>query len=579
MRLMVRTVAAARPRGERVFFGLRGQVMKRSLWFAAGLAVAISSLGCTKARSLANDPRACPDWQDQIGPLFQEKCSQCHSPGDGGPAQGGYDVTTYNLALGTGTAPDVVAGNINSKLLSVLDPTTATGPHAGMDDVYTLARTWVVDCRATFLNQATSVHTAGVLDPTQPDFHGRAVLDSNYSLGLCQSCHSKDLSGGASGVSCLACHQGGGAKACGACHAYPPTTGAHTIHSAGGVLAKRFACSTCHPDHKSPEDHAFTANGLLRTGPGQVALSGLAALTPGNGKRAAPPTWDPTRRTCSDVYCHGASSSDSAAVTTAPSWDASPRSASQTCTFCHGLPPNGAGGTRCATCHRNVVDAQLPPRLLNTSLHLNGTVDFADANTPCNTCHGSADSIAPPPDLQGSSDPSAKGVGQHQRHLSSPQLGIRGAIQCSECHQVPGDVLGPGHFGPGHAPGTIAGAVVFPNVAGSGALARAQSASPEWKPDSLTCVAVYCHGGGEPLNIDRTVGLLQTPSWVSPDSGACGSTCHGIPPLFSGHPTGITRTGCVSCHAKTIDAGGNIVFNGAPGSQTTTHMNGVFDGN
>jgi predicted CxxxxCH...CXXCH cytochrome family protein len=403
------------------------------------------------------------------------------------------------------------------------------------------------------------------LDPTQPDFHGRHILDNSYDLRLCQSCHGQNLQGGSSQVNCLACHQGMGAKACGSCHAYPPATGAHSIHVAGGLLAKKVVCSTCHPDHQGAEDHAYGANGLLRTG--------LAA----SGTRTAPPTWDPASRTCKNVYCHGATRPDSAAVTIIPSWDATPRPATQACNYCHGLPPNSAGGVRCSGCHRAVVDAKLT--LVNTVLHLNGTVDFADANTPCNTCHGSAASNAPPPDLQGNSDPAAKGVGQHQRHLTSPLLGIRGPIQCSECHQVPVTVNSPGHLGSGHAPGTVAAATVFPNVAGSGALARAQSAAPKWDSTQLTCARTYCHGGGEPLNIDKTVGLMQTPSWVAPDSGACGTACHGLPPLFSGHPSAVARTGCVACHAKTIDVTGNIVFTGAPGSQTTTHMNGVFDGN
>jgi uncharacterized protein (DUF1697 family) len=34
----------------------------------------------------------------------------------------------------------------------------------------------------------------------------------------------------------------------------------------------------------------------------------------------------------------------------------------------------------------------------------------------------------------------------------------------------------------------------------------------------------------------------------------------------------------VACHAKTIDTSGNIVFTGAAGAQSTTHMNGAFDG-
>jgi predicted CxxxxCH...CXXCH cytochrome family protein len=437
--------------------------------------------------------------------------------------------------------------------------------------------------KARLLEEAAPRHTAGVLDPNQPDFHGTLLLNAGFNLGLCQTCHGKDLNGGpadggTAGVSCFSCHQLGLMKpewACGACHSYPPSTGRHGIHAARGALAKSFACSTCHPDHQSGQDHAFASDGSLRTGHAQVSLTGLAALSPADGTRVGPPTWDPSGRTCSNVYCHGATYPDSAAVTNSPSWDAAPsRPATQTCTFCHGLPPNGAGGTSCSNCHRSVVDAQ--SNLINPSLHLNGTVDFADANTPCNTCHGSPNSPAPPPDLRGNSAPSAVGVGQHQLHLTASPL--RGPIQCSECHQVPTNVLSSGHFGQGHALGAVVGAAVFPNVTGSGTLARAQSASPKWNPDSTTCLGAYCHGGGEPLNTDKTPGLMQTPNWVLADSGACGATCHGIPPQFSGHPTGIARTGCVGCHASTIDATGNIIFTGPPGAQSTTHMNGVFDG-
>ncbi len=574
MRHRVRMAILTRSRTRKPFSW--GHGMRHSL--TAAVVIAVSMLGCTKARPLVNDPRACPDWQNDIGPLFQEKCSQCHSSSDAGPAQGGYDTTTYNLALGTGTPPDVIAGDPNSTLLSVLNPATATTSHEGMADVYAQATKWVVDCRASYLDEATSVHTAGVLDPAQSDFHGTAVRSTN--LGVCQNCHGENLSGGAAGVSCFSCHQLGvmdPAGACGVCHASPPPTGKHEIHSAGGALAKSLACSTCHPDHQSGQDHAFAVDGSLRTDPAQVSLiAGLAAFTPANGTRLGPPAWDRSGQTCSNVYCHGATYTDSAAVTNRPSWLAAARPASQTCTFCHGLPPNGAGGTRCSNCHRNVVDAQA--NLINTTLHLNGTVDFADPNTPCNTCHGSASSPAPPPDLAGHSDSAAVGVGQHQRHVTAPLLDIRGPIQCSECHQVPANVLSPGHLGQGHAPGAVAVATVFPNVTGSGTLARAQSASPTWDANLVTCSGAYCHGGGEPLNTDHTPGIQQTPNWVSPDSGECGTACHGIPPQFSGHPTGVARTGCVACHAKTIDAAGNIIFTSVSGVLSTTHMNGVFDG-
>jgi len=562
--------------------------MKHSFGLAAAVALVASMLACTKARPIVDDPRGCPTWQKSIGPLFQTRCSQCHSAGDGGVAQGGYDTTTYNLALGSTARPEAVAGDATSRLLVTIDPQTATDPHLNMADVFALAKTWVVDCRVSYEDPAVSVHSAGILDPTQPDFHGTILLASGFKdFGVCQKCHGQDFSGGASQKSCLPCHQGSGGippvlmnadgtPGCAACHGLTPASGKHKAHVDGGLLAKQFTCSTCHPDHKSAQDHAYASDGSLRTGPAQVALSGLAALTPAYGTRVGPPTWDASQRTCTNVYCHGATTADSAAVTNSPSWDAVPRPAAQTCTLCHGIPPNGAGGTSCSTCHRSVVDAQL--KLVSTTLHLNGTVDFADANTPCNTCHGSVASSAPPPDLTGNTATSAVGVGQHQRHVTAPQLNIRGPIECSECHQVPDNVLSPGHLGPGHAPGTVVSATVFPNVTGSGTLARAQSASPVWDPKLTTCSGAYCHGGGEPLNTDKTPGVLQTPNWVLPDSGECGTTCHGTPPQFSGHPTGITRTGCVACHAKTIDANGNIVFTGPPGAQTTTHMNGAFDG-
>jgi len=90
------------------------------------------------------------------------------------------------------------------------------------------------------------------------------------------------------GVSCFSCHKLGLMKpewACGACHSYPPSTGRHGIHAAGGALAKSFACSTCHPDHQSGQDHAFASDGSLRTGHAQVSLTGLAALSPADGTR------------------------------------------------------------------------------------------------------------------------------------------------------------------------------------------------------------------------------------------------------------------------------------------------------
>jgi len=60
------------------------------------------------------------------------------------------------------------------------------------------------------LEAAAPVHTAGFMDPTQPDFHGTLLLKSNFDFGLCQECHGQDFSGGKAGVSCLSCHKGSG---------------------------------------------------------------------------------------------------------------------------------------------------------------------------------------------------------------------------------------------------------------------------------------------------------------------------------------------------------------------------------
>jgi hypothetical protein len=62
----------------------------------------------------------------------------------------------------------------------------------------------------TTLPLATSstaqVHDAGWADSTSPNFHGTALKLVQYNLDNCVSCHSKQYTGGTSGVACFKCH-------------------------------------------------------------------------------------------------------------------------------------------------------------------------------------------------------------------------------------------------------------------------------------------------------------------------------------------------------------------------------------
>ena len=56
----------------------------------------------------------------------------------------------------------------------------------------------------------------------------------------------------------------------------------------------------------------------------------------------------------------------------------------------------------------------------------------------------------------------------------------------------------------------------------------------------------------------------------------CGD-CHGVPPADGRHRPDLKLTACTLCHGDTVDDSGEIVWTGAPGKETTKHMNGVVD--
>jgi predicted CxxxxCH...CXXCH cytochrome family protein len=162
----------------------------------------------------------------------------------------------------------------------------------------------------------------------------------------------------------------------------------------------------------------------------------------------------------------------------------------------------------------------------------------------CHDCHGDAASPAPPPDTQGNTSTSAKGVGFHRAHLAG--VITHAPTACNQCHVVPAQVLAQGHMN-----GTAE--VVF------GSLATHQGElAPAWD-GATTCSNVYCHGA------TLSGGSNKQPGWTTgfPQGNACGY-CHGYPPPAP-HAQ---MDSCSSCH-PVFDAQGAFLDG--------KHVNGTLD--
>ena len=244
-----------------------------------------------------------------------------------------------------------------------------------------------------------------------------------------------------------------------------------------------------------------------------------------------PAAYDPATATCTAVYCHGDVLADPAATITRPTWRAGGDQAA--CGTCHGDPPASHADDRCDVCHPGAV-----------ARHVDGALTVGDRDG-CAGCHGSAESPAPPRDLQGNLLTSAIGVGAHRRHLAGSAR-LRPPLACAECHAVPGEVGDPGHI----------------DSAAPAEVALVEGGS--WDREAATC-ATWCHGEAEPV-------------WTRVGQGeaACG-TCHGVPPDDGVHATDLELGDCAGCHPATVNASGTILVTGPAGSETSQHMDGDVD--
>jgi predicted CxxxxCH...CXXCH cytochrome family protein len=441
--------------------------------------------------------------------------------------------------------------------------------------------------------EAFGGHPDGWTDPTH---HG---YEANRTIAGCRACHGTDLAGGTSGVSCDQCHAPTWRTDCSFCHgdptravngAAPPlgtegetssstlAVGAHQQHLTDSAIRTAVACSDC---HAVPTD--------LTHDDGVVDLSWSPLAHAGD----AMPTWDRPRGECTN-YCHGATLAGGAL--TAPTWT-QVDGTQASCGTCHGAPPPAPhpNDNACAGCHPATVTAG---GTIDTGggKHINGVLDItggghppgwqdkaahgyaanrslaacaschgadltggtatvscdgchaANWRTDCTFCHGepTTGQAAPPVDTQGHSATSFISVGAHTSHMSPA---LSSPLTCDACHNVPTDVLTPGHID------ATSATVTF------GTLARTGGVTPTWSHTSATCASAYCHGafsGGASTN---------QPLWttVNGTQMTCLS-CHGAPPgtgrhsLHSGH-----GVGCGSCHAGYSSTAVN----------RSTHVNGV----
>ena len=474
-------------------------------------------MACTSAQPAIGTRTATVTWKHDIAARLEQSCGTCH----GVTAAGGYRVDTYQHAIAGTGSPVAVAGDPQSRLLAILEPESATAPHAAQGDLYALLRTWIVDDALAY--ELSLIHGGGIQNPAASDFHGAVLANTGWDFPLCQSCHGSDFGGGSSGVSCLTCHVDK-PTSCSTCHGSTPLSGAHALHVLGGtLLGRRLDCSECHlkPTAWDSPGHIRNPDGTAITGPVPVVFGPLA-------NSLAVATYD--AGTCNNVYCHD---------TQTPSWSSTQAS---TCSSCHGEPPPGHPVGPCSNCHSAVIDAA--GKLMSPSLHISGKTILGDGSGTCQACHRVLD-------------------GAHTSHVEGTHR-LAAPIACRECHLVPAQIDSPGHF-------TADGmASVFP-IGGIGPVASADGAMPTYTAPQ--CMNTYCHGSGARLSKDASVAIIRAPLW-QPNSGAgrCG-TCHGLPPLDGVHDPAWQITQCSQCHGKSVDAFGQIIVTNG----VSSHLDGVVD--
>jgi predicted CxxxxCH...CXXCH cytochrome family protein len=398
--------------------------------------------------------------------------------------------------------------------------------------------------------------------------------------------------GAANSASCIHCHNGtipigGGTSNCGGCHANPPATGAHLLHTdgAGAIYGNdanssvstryRFNCANCHPTNLTKHGNRIVdmelynaaAAGFKKNNPAFAAYTGAGAGT-----------------VCLNIYCH--SSGQYAGVNTyaaTPLWGGT--FSGNRCAGCHGYPPAYANNApkanshiphsfACNTCHAGTTADGTT--ISNASLHVSHSYDLAPGSgvsftytyaptggtcnnischgntgatwggtAVCNACHGS-----PPPNAAAGYTGVNEATSPHLKHAGK---GANYSYACNECHK-----------GNTHANSTFQD--VF--IDKSGIIAGPAAA---YTTGTRTCSTLYCHSDGTSLATGQTAG--DSVVWGSGKLGCNG--CHGFPPAYgNGVPKANSHSqhayGCNTCHATTTSDGVSV-------TAKDNHVNKSYD--
>lgn len=362
--------------------------------------------GCAPAEKGEGGEQAPPERiYKTIRPILEKNCVSCHQ---GDQPAGNYDLSTYIkktpdgfkgiVGPGSGTVPNAIAGNPNSRILTILGETSHA--YYFTEEERGELTHWVVDDRLAYF-WISGIHDPGWLNPLDPDsnFHGQFLWDRNYrdlgsdrpvnngDLPRCSHCHGNDdeeggrYGGGGGkirGPSCVSCH-GESPESCTTCHGSadnpaPPMAlrwpgslgeGAHQAHlKAPAGISEPVDCETCHhvPETFDDPKHIDSER------PAEVEFSGKAVSKNFNA------VWDREAVAC-EVYCHSPSSTEP--VRPSPKWD--DPDVTIGCTTCHGAPPppphpQVPGLEDCKDCHGGVTDGA--GNIADPSLHINGEVQL-----------------------------------------------------------------------------------------------------------------------------------------------------------------------------------------------------------
>jgi len=313
------------------------------------------------------------------------------------------------------------------------------------------------------------------------------------------------------------------------CDPNAPGLGAHLSH-AGTAARAAISCLECHAP----------------CAPAPAPTVAFGALARADG---ATPAWSAETRTCSGVYCHGATG----ATPTAPvSWTyvdpGRTRPPEEACATCHGYPPPPPHGTSasCPSCH-------------SASVKADGTVDVAGGHhvdgrldVSCNACHsfppetGAHVAHAGPP--VGGNPPLDYATLEDRFPGASPtEAPATYAFGCGSCHSLDPAL---------HDDGKV-DVVVGPAGAPAGSLKARAAPGAAYDAASGTCSGVYCHSTGQEFPA-----YAVTPAWTSGVNPGCAG-CHGNPPAY---PSGGAGTADANSHLALADDGYEFGhFLGLPG--------------